>query len=440
MKELYVYADFDWMETPALVGTLLFQEIRGRESCGFCFEREWLRKYEDITLDPELRPYPNMQYTEQGKDIFGCFSDALPDRWGRNLLRKRELLMAKEEQRRPKHLASSDLLCGIDDHSRMGGFRFKEDPDGIFLNSHSGAYPVPPIASLRELEDYSRRIELSERRKEMPEKRWITRLLNPGSSLGGARPKANVVDSDGHLYVAKFPSINDEYDIGLWEYFTNLMARKVGINTPDAGVIKTGEYHTFISRRFDRNEIGKRIHFASAMTMLGLHDGDNASTGYGYPDIVDFIIRYGAESQETVEELFRRVAFNICVGNSDDHFRNHGFLLSRQGWKLAPAYDINPTLNRAQSLLITPDSDEADLSLLWENAESYFLSQDRASQIIDEVTTGLKDWQERALQIGISKREIEYFNDRWITERPKIKNEKVTMTKRGKKPKTSRSL
>lgn len=164
--------------------------------------------------------------------------------------------------------------------------------------------------------------------------------------MGGARPKANVIDTDKTLYVAKFPSRKDDYDVGLWEHFSHLLATKAGINAAKTKVLATGEkYHTLLSQRFDRTNDSKRIHFASAMTLLGLSDGDNATTGHGYLDIVDFIIQSCTDVERNLQELYRRVAFNICIGNTDDHFRNHGFLLTAKGWTLSPAYDMNPTLS-----------------------------------------------------------------------------------------------
>ena len=234
--------------------------------------------------------------------------------------------------------------------------------------------------------------------------------MQPGSSLGGARPKASVVDMDKTLYIAKFPSRKDDYDAGLWEHFAHLLSVKAGICAAATKVITTGDkYHTLLSRRFDRTQEGKRIHFASAMTLLGLDDGDNASTGHGYLDIVDFIIQNCTNVEINLRELYRRVAFNICIGNSDDHFRNHGFLLTAKGWTLSPAYDMNPTLSDYQSLLITASSNQSDLGLLLEACEDYMLDTKTAKQIIEEVVLAMKGWHELAVRLGMSKREIDMF-------------------------------
>ena len=395
------------------MGELSYESLRGEDSYGFSFDEEWLRRAGELFLSADLNNYPGVQYTAAGCDIFGCFSDALPDRWGRTLLNRREQLLAQEEGRPLRRLSSFDYLLGIDDYSRMGGFRFKERADADFINS-TPTLRVPPLANIRDLEFAARQIEQSEQQNELPDKKWIAQLIQPGSSLGGARPKASVIDTDGLLCVAKFPSHQDDYDAELWEHLSHMLAKRAGISVAETRVQQTSDRrHTLISQRFDRTKSGKRIHFASAMTLLGLHDGDNATNGHGYLDIVDFIIRYGADVDNNLRELYRRVAFNICIGNSDDHFRNHGFLLTPKGWTLSPAYDLNPTLSRHQSLLITATSNEADLSLLGDASEEYMLSRSVADSIILEVCDALKDWQTLASQLGVPKREIASFADRW---------------------------
>lgn len=232
----------------------------------------------------------------------------------------------------------------------------------------------------------------------------------PGSSLGGARPKASVIGKDKTLYIAKFPSRKDDYDTGLWEHFAHLLAKKTGINAAHTEILSVGEkYHTLLSRRFDRTPEGRRIHFASAMTLLGLSDGDNATTGHGYLDIVDFILQNCTNVEANLRELYRRVAFNVCIGNSDDHFRNHGFLLTSKGWTLSPAYDMNPTQNEYQSMLITSSSNKADLHILLDACEEYMIGRKVAESIIHEVVKTVKDWRSLAVRLGISKREMDVF-------------------------------
>lgn len=411
MKKLYVYADFDWFNDIELIGELGYESLRGSDSYSFKFADSWIKKYNSIQLSNDLNNYPGIQYTQPNKDIFGCFADALPDRWGRTLLLRREQILAQEENRPVKRLSSFDFLVGIDDFSRMGAFRFKEMLDGEFINT-TNSLRIPPLTDLRELIAASKEIEKSENANNIPEKKWITQLVQPGSSLGGARPKANVIDTDKNVYVAKFPSLKDDYDAGLWEHFCHLLAKNAGINNADTKVLAVNEkHHTLLSKRFDRTAEGKRIHFASAMTLLGLNDGDNATTGHGYLDIVDFILSSCTDVDANLCELFRRVAFNICIGNTDDHFRNHGFLLTAKGWTLSPAYDMNPTLNSHQSLLINSKTNVSDLSVLVNSCDEYMLTAQVAKNIINEVVEAIKDWRIIANKIGISKREISLFEN-----------------------------
>lgn len=411
MKKLYVYADFDWFNDIELIGELGYESLRGSDSYSFKFADSWIKKYNSIQLSNDLNNYPGIQYTQPNKDIFGCFADALPDRWGRTLLLRREQILAQEDNRPIKRLSSFDFLVGIDDFSRMGAFRFKETLDGEFINT-TNSLRIPPLTDLRELIAASKEIEKSENANNLPEKKWITQLVQPGSSLGGARPKANVVDTDKNVYVAKFPSLKDDYDAGLWEHFCHLLAKNAGINTADTKVLAVNEkHHTLLSKRFDRTAEGKRIHFASAMTLLGLNDGDNATTGHGYLDIVDFILSSCTDVDANLCELFRRVVFNICIGNTDDHFRNHGFLLTAKGWTLSPAYDMNPTLNSHQSLLINSKTNVSDLSVLVNSCDEYMLTVQVAKNIINEVVDAIKDWRIIANKIGVSKREISLFEN-----------------------------
>ena len=409
MKKLYVYADFEWLKEVELIGELGYESLRGSDSYCFTFSDEWLKKHGDLFLSEDLNNYSGQQYTQPEKDIFGCFSDALPDRWGRTLLLRREQLAAMEEKRPVRRLSSFDFLTGIDDFSRMGAFRFKENPEEEFINV-SKSLKIPPLTDIRELIVASAEIEKSEDDNVLPNRKWIVQLVQPGSSLGGARPKASVIDMDKTLYIAKFPSRKDDYDAGLWEHFSHLLAIKAGVNAAKTKIIATGEkYHTLLSKRFDRTKDGKRIHFASAMTLLGLNDGDNATTGHGYLDIVDFIIQNCTDVEWNLQELYRRVAFNICIGNSDDHFRNHGFLLTAKGWILSPAYDMNPTLNEYQSLLISSTSNKADLNILLDAYEDYMLNRKTAEKIISEVMEAVKGWRELVVRLGISKREMDVF-------------------------------
>ena len=413
MERLLVFADFDWLDKPELVGELCYEKLRGSESYAFRFDDNWLKFHAGIKLSEDINNYPGLQYTQPGNDIFGCFSDALPDRWGRTLLKRREQIQASEEKRAVRNLSSFDYLMGIDDFSRMGGFRLKRELDGDFINV-SPSLKIPPLTELRQLVLASQEVEKSEENDVLPEKKWIAQLIQPGTSLGGARPKAGVLDDSGNLCIAKFPSRKDDYDTGLWEHFSHLLARKAGIYAAQTKVLGgLGKYHTLLSKRFDRTDEGKRIHFASSMSLIGLRDGDNAQGGYGYLNIVDFILQSCCDVEKNLQELYRRVAFNICIGNSDDHFRNHGFLLTPRGWTLSPAYDMNPTLNEYQSLLINESSNKADIRTLLESCESYMIKKEVAENIIRQVQAAVAGWEDLAVLLQIPAREVTMFKDRF---------------------------
>ena len=413
MERLLVFADFDWLDKPELVGELCYEKLRGSESYAFRFDDNWLKFHAGIKLSEDINNYPGLQYTQPGNDIFGCFSDALPDRWGRTLLKRREQIQASEEKRAVRNLSSFDYLMGIDDFSRMGGFRLKRELAGDFINV-SPSLKIPPLTELRQLVLASQEVEKSEENDVLPEKKWIAQLIQPGTSLGGARPKAGVLDDSGNLCIAKFPSRKDDNDTGLWEHFSHLLARKAGIYAAQTKVLGgLGKYHTLLSKRFDRTDEGKRIHFASSMSLIGLRDGDNAQGGYGYLNIVDFILQSCCDVEKNLQELYRRVAFNICIGNSDDHFRNHGFLLTPRGWTLSPAYDMNPTLNEYQSLLINESSNKADIRTLLESCESYMIKKEVAENIIRQVQAAVAGWENLAVLLQIPAREVTMFKDRF---------------------------
>ena len=409
MRTLFIYADFDWLGEPLLVGELGYESLRGTDSYSFKFDNEWLRQYGGLFLSADINNYPGLQYTQPDRDIFGCFCDALPDRWGRLLLNRREQIQAVEEKRPVRRLSSFDYLMGIDDFSRMGGFRFRLSQDGEYINCEK-TLRIPPLTDVRALVAASMEIEKSEELNQLPEKKWLLQLVHPGTSLGGARPKAGVMDDEGYLCVAKFPSRNDDYDVGLWEHHSHLLAKESGVIAAETSVVETGgKYHALLSKRFDRTVDGRRKHFASAMTLLGLADGCDAKTGNGYLDIVDFILQNCCDVEDNLRQLYRRVAFNIAIGNSDDHFRNHGFLLTPRGWRLSPAYDMNPTLNDYQALLINSSTNHADLQVLLDSSEEYMIGKEEGRRIIDEVKDGVSKWKAIAVRLGIAKREIDVF-------------------------------
>jgi serine/threonine-protein kinase HipA len=412
MEKIYVYADFDFLEQTEEIGVLSYERVRGNDHFAFEFSREWLSRHGGIILSGDVMNVRDMQHPRQGNSVFGFVNDSFPDRWGRALLDRRERLAAQEEQRPVRTLSNYDYLVGIEDLTRMGGIRYRTEKNGAFINSNS-RYSVPPLESLRALCDACQEIESAEERNELPQQRWLDQLVDPGSSLGGARPKANVVDTDGRLYVAKFPSKKDLEDTELIEHFSHILARKAGIDVASTRVIPISkDKHLLLSERFDRTPDGKRRHFASAMSLLGLDDGSGAGTGNGYLDMVDFIVRNCTDVQQNLHELYRRVAFNVLFGNTDDHFRNHGFILTPKGWTLSPAYDINPSTKTHQCLLINENTELSDINALRDSCESYMLDRGDASDIINEVINVISDWQRVAIENQIPVRVLELYDDR----------------------------
>ena len=413
MKRITVYADFDFLPVPQEIGILGYEHVRGKDHFVFEYSRQWLKKYGGILLSGDLMNVPSLQHPRGNDHVFGFVKDSFPDRWGRLLLDRRERLTALAEGRPKRMLTDYDYLVGIEDFTRMGGIRYKEEDSDGYIRS-STEYLVPPIESLRVLCDACHEIELAEERNELPEQRWIDQLIDPGTSLGGARPKANVVDTDGTLYVAKFPSEKDLENTELIEHFSHQLAAKAGINVAKTRTIRISKNRDLLlSERFDRTKDGRRIHFASAMSLLGLDDGAGSSTGNGYLDIVDFILHGCTDVRQNLRELYRRVAFNVMFGNTDDHFRNHGFLLTPKGWTLSPAYDINPGAKSHQCLLIDAYTEESDINTLLSASENYMLEREEGTEIIEEVHAAIKDWRKTATEIQIPLKLLEPYSMRW---------------------------
>lgn len=408
-REVYVYADWLGLNGPIFMGVLHAELLRGKEIFSFEYDNDWLQSSHAQLLDPDLQLYAGMQYlNDQDKHNFGMFLDSSPDRWGRILMRRCEAALAREEKRSQNNLFETDYLLGVYDGHRMGGLRFKLQPDGSFLNDNK-AMASPPWTSIRELEQISLRLEDDDVINDPEYLKWLSMLVAPGSSLGGARPKASVLDNNDHLWIAKFPSKNDQSDIGGWEIVTYELAIAAGVNMAEAQAKKfTTNNHTFLTKRFDRTENGERIHFASAMTLLGHVDGEDHGEGVSYLELVEFITTQGANVNEDLEQLWRRIIFSICVANTDDHLRNHGFILTNGGWILSPAYDINPVeTGTGLKLNISEDDNALDLDLALEVCPYFRLNKDRAIEIIEEVKSAVLNWRNVATKYGISKAEQE---------------------------------
>lgn len=388
-----------------MLGKLNVGLIKGSETYSFEYDKEWLSKNKLLfNLDPELLPFPGRQFPT-GKNIFGIFADASPDRWGRVLMNKRERLLAERENKKPAKLHDSDYLLGVYDETRMGGIRFKVEVDGPYLSDDKET-AAPPWASLRSLEEASRNFEKDE--NGVTDK-WLNQLIRPGSSLGGARPKATVMDPKGQLWIAKFPSKNDDSDTGAWEKVVHDLAGMCGLNVPEAKVEKFSKLgSTFLIKRFDRDG-EKRIHFASAMTLLGKTDGASAADGTSYLDIAGFIKAYGANPKADLIELWKRILFNMAVTNTDDHLRNHAFVFTTKGWILSPLYDVNPVpYGDELSLLVDDEDNRISIDLAVQTAPRFGISEKDARDYVKDILTTVRDnWEKMAKEYGLSRGQIE---------------------------------
>lgn len=406
-KAIQVCAHWQNMAEPVLMGTLYAASVRGKEVFSFEYDTAWLKSPYAQVLDPDLGLFSGPQYARDGGDNFGLFLDSSPDRWGRVLMQRREAQQAKMEERDSRSLMESDYLLGVYDGHRMGALRFRLSEDGPFLDDQADI-AAPPWTKLRDLEYASLQLERDEAENQQDYMKWLKMLISPGSSLGGARPKASVLDENGHPWIAKFPSNKDEINIGRWEFLVHELAQKAGIDTAIAEIKNfSSDYDTFLTRRFDRTEGGERIHFASAMTLLGKKDGDGADTGVSYLDLAAFLMKNGAQVNKDLEQLWRRIVFFVCVSNTDDHLRNHGFLLTPQGWTLSPAYDMNPVATGVGlALNISKDDNSPSLDLVRSVAPVFRISEARAEEIIAEVAGAVRTWPELAKRLKLSTREI----------------------------------
>lgn len=405
-----VYADWTPLSSPLRIGFLNVHQAGGREIFAFEYDQAALEHpdFANLQLDPRIGLFTGPQYPAQGQDIFGAFADTCPDRWGR-LLMKRRLEREKRAGMAPasQRLYESDYLLGVHDSFRIGALRFRLNDEGHFLDDRHDV-AAPPFIQIRELEAASRALEKDSENQDAAGDEWLRLLIAPGGSLGGARPKASVSAPDGHLWIAKFPSINDEYDIGAWELVVNTLAKACGLNVPESLARRyANPHHCFLVKRFDRTAEGLRKHFASAMTLTGHQDGDDASSGVSYLDLASVLINQGAQPNQDLRELWSRIVFNLLVSNTDDHLRNHGFLLEPgKGWRLSPAYDINPVAQSTGLKLNISESDNAmDLDLALSVAPVFRISDTDALDILRRCQHVVRQWPTIASKIGIPARE-----------------------------------
>ncbi len=407
-REILVYADWEGLNESTLMGRLSADLIRGKEVFSFEYEKDWLDKAYALYLDPNLQMFTGRQYLPDDKSNFGVFLDSSPDRWGRVLMKRREAIFARKEDRKENTLFETDYLLGVFDEHRMGGLRFKLDENGPYISNDKN-FASPPWASLKELEYASEQLEKDDMADDAEYLKWLSMLIAPGSSLGGARPKASVMDANGHLWIAKFPSRYDDINIGGWEMVAQKLAVTAGLRTAESMLLNlSGKQDTFLTKRFDRTDNGKRIHFASAMTLLGHNDGENHETGISYLELAEIISQRGVNIAEDLEELWRRIVFNICISNTDDHLRNHGFLLSENGWHLSPAYDMNPVpTGTGLKLNISETDNSLNLEVAKEVAEYFRIKKEKADKIIAEVTRAVNKWNVVAKELGLPNSQIE---------------------------------
>ena len=406
-KDIHVYIDWQASASPLPMGILHSDILRGKEVFSFENNPEWLTCKQFRSLDPDLTRFSGKQYLSMDKSNFGIFLDSSPDRWGRMLMRRREAINARNENRAIRTLTEADYLLGVYDGNRMGALRFKLVPDGEFMDNNK-AMATPPWTSIRDLEYASLQLEKENFKNDAEYTKWLNMLIAPGSSLGGARPKANIMDDNGALWIAKFPSGHDTRNMGAWEALTAEMAKSCGIEMAESHARKfSSRQHTFLTKRFDRIQ-NKRIHFASTMTLLGYTDGADSAQGVSYLELAEWIERNCDNVSKNLEQLWRRIVFNIAVSNCDDHLRNHGFLLTPKGWILSPAYDINPDeLGTGLKINISEDDNSLNFELPLSTADYFGINPKTANEILNQIKKVVSTWPKIATKYGIPRSEQE---------------------------------
>jgi serine/threonine-protein kinase HipA len=397
--ETLVYLDLG--RESVLVGRLWARMRRGRDSASFEYDEEWLTRPDRFALEPALQLGPGPFHKPADKPMFGAIGDSAPDRWGRALMRRAERRRAERAGETPRTLREIDYLLMVNDEARQGALRFALEPDGDFLAGIE-ATPIPPLVELPRLLSAAEHVVADSDSDED-----LRLLLAPGSSLGGARPKASVRDRDGRLAIAKFPHKDDEIDAVRWEAIALHLAAKAGIPVPTWRVETVGKKSTLLLHRFDRAD-GRRIPFLSAMSMLGANDNETRS----YLEFVDVLRQHGAAPKRDMHMLWRRIVFSVLISNTDDHLRNHGFLYDGpDGWRLAPAYDLNPVpvdiKPRVLATAIDLDDGTASLDLALEVAGYFELDDAEAREIANEAGRAVEGWREEAARFGLASGQIE---------------------------------
>ena len=407
MNRLEVWIDDESLGGSAFVGQLSKTASRTGDTISFEYAPDWLASTGPVAgfpLDHELYFGTGQQYARAGaNELSGAFQDCSPDRWGKRLMDRREAIEAREEGRKARNLRAWDYLIGVNDESRMGALRLVNPESRRHVDDRT--LSAPPITELRQLEGIAAQVESGDADLSDEMVRWIKQLVAPGASLGGARPKASFRDQAGQLWLAKFPSNDDRVDVGLWEFLTYQLSLDAGIDMPEARLMQFSDRgHTYAVKRFDRTSSSRRT-FSSAMTQLDATE----SEGHSYLELVQVIENIGTSTQiaRDLEQLFRRVLFNILIGNRDDHLRNHGFMRAGDGWQLSPAFDVNPNPDKDHHVLAIDDRDPSpDSSLLLAMADYYRLSKKAAGAVAEHVRAAVDGWETRARALAAPMSEI----------------------------------
>ena len=384
-----------WLPEEYEIGTISYEKVRQTEMYSFEYSNDWLKDPKSFSIDRELPLVEGRMFAQNS--VFKCFTDAMPDRWGKYLIR----LKMRQQGDFKGNVSELDYIKNVDNSIRTGAFVIGEEKTTI-----------PSISDIHKMSEISRVVEKSYRSHSFPLQMIDDSFLTAASAVGGARPKVCVKDGED-LFIAKFPSISDEIDKGKWEHFAHKMAAECGIDVAETRILESNKGDSILlSKRFDRNG-EKRIHMASSMSLLGYDDGTDGSSGKGYCDIVEFIVGHCADAEKNLEELYRRVAFSICIGNCDDHFRNHSFLLTEKGWTLSPAYDLNPSFDIHHAILINSEKDESNLDILIDSSDEYMIDKKTARGIVSDVVRKMKYWEKIARDCGLSRSEMNYFRNRF---------------------------
>ena len=388
--EVWIDADFAPLKQ---VGVL--EHDRG--TVRFTYHPAWIDAPFGFALAPSLPLQRGAFYPPQGLPLHGALLDAAPDRWGQTLMDRREVLQARAETRRVRALHAWDYLLGVHDATRMGALRLRDPASGAFIaDDHP---PAPPMARLREIEAIALAISRDAEAEGDAAAAWLSMLIAPGSSLGGARPKGCVTDTDGTQWLAKFPAADDRHDIGAWEGVLNRLAAGCGITVPESRLLKFSRHHTFCAARFDRTT-DRRRHVASAMTLLDRPVG----AGGSYPELAELVSNLGApgEVDADLEQLFRRTLFNVMTGNRDDHLRNHAFVRAAEGWRLSPAFDLTPSADKATHVLALDEADPTPrVEIVLATHDYYRLAADQALELARQIATVVATWPTEAATAGI---------------------------------------